>query len=271
MSERPGSPGGDQARIIDVSGVTLKGLPLKVAVVTPYHREPTDWLMQCIASVAAQSYPCTHFLVADGFPRPELMPAAAQHIVLPRAHADNGNTPRAIGSLSAIGQGFDAIAYLDADNWYEPGFVEAMVKLQAVTGAAFCSAGRSIHRADGSLLLVDTTESNARTLVDTSCMFLARRAFAVVPVWALMPKQMSAACDTVFFRAVIARQLPRAHEPRTLVAFRTSYAAHYAAAGQPAPTDAKTIDETERCFRWWRGLKPEERAAWDRILGGPPL
>jgi glycosyltransferase involved in cell wall biosynthesis len=264
-------PASNQPRIIDVSGLSLKDRPLTVAVVTPYHRESTDWLTQCIASVAAQSYPCTHFLVADGFPRPELVPEAAQHIVLPRAHADNGNTPRAIGSLSAIGQGFDAIAYLDADNWYEPGFVEAMVKLHAVTGAAFCSAGRAIHRVDGALLLIDTAESNARTLVDTSCMFLVRRAFPVVPVWALMPKQMAAACDTVFFRAVIARRLPRAHEPRPLVAFRSNYAAHYAAAGQPPPDGAKTIDETERCFEWWRGLAPEERATWDRILGGPPL
>jgi hypothetical protein len=55
------------------------------------------------------------------------------------------------------------------------------------------------------------------------------------------------------------------------VAFRTSYAAHYHAIGEPPPAGAKTIDETERCFAWWRGLKPAERAAWDRILGGPPL
>ncbi len=258
-------------RVIDVSGLTLKGQPLTVAVVTPYHREPTEWLAQCIASVAAQTYPCTHLLVADGFPRPDLVPAAAQHIQLPKAHADNGNTPRAIGSMSAISQGFDAIAYLDADNWYAPGFVEAMVKLHAVTQAPFCSAARTIHRPDGAQLLVDTAENNAKTLVDTSCMFLTRRAFPVVPVWALMPKEMSAACDTVFFRAIIARQLPRAHEPRPLVAFRTQYAAHYAAAGELAPAGTKMIDEVERCFEWWRGLTPETRATWDRILGGPPL
>src|SRR5271166_697694 len=119
----------DAPRIVDVSSVVLNAQPLKVAVVTPYHREPTEWLAQCIAGVAAQTYPCTHILVADGFPRPDLVPPAAQHIQLPRAHADNGNTPRAIGSISAIGEGFDAIAYLDADNWHEPGFIEAMVKL----------------------------------------------------------------------------------------------------------------------------------------------
>jgi len=258
-------------RILDVSAVELTAPALKVAVVTPYHREPAAWLAQCIASVAAQTYACTHILVADGFPQPDLVPATALHITLPRAHADNGNTPRAIGSLSAIGQGFDAIAYLDADNWYAPGLIETMVKLHAVTGAAFCSTGRSIHRADGTLMLVDQTESNAKTLVDTSCMFVARRGFAVVPVWALMPKQMSAACDTVFLRAVIARRLPRAHDPRPLVAFRSNYAAHYAAIGEAPPAGAKTIDETERCFDWWRGLSAEDRDVWNRVLGGPPL
>ena len=92
----------DTPRIVDVSGLTLKGQPLKVAVVTPYFREPDAWLTQGIASVAAQTYPCTHILVADGFPRADLVPNTAQHIVLPQAHGDNGNTPRAIGSLSAI-------------------------------------------------------------------------------------------------------------------------------------------------------------------------
>jgi hypothetical protein len=102
-------------------------------------------------------------------------------------------------------------------------------------------------------------------------MFLTRLAFPVVPVWALMPKQMSATCDTVFLRAVIARRLPRAHDPRPLVAFRSNYAAHYAAIGEPAPPGAKTIDETERCYAWWRGLSAEARDGWNRVLGGPPL
>ena len=33
-------------------------------------------------------------------------------------HGDIGSTPRLIGSYHAIGLGVDAVAFLDADNWY---------------------------------------------------------------------------------------------------------------------------------------------------------
>jgi len=39
--------------------------PLRVAVVTPYCREPLETLLHCHESVRGQSYPCTHFLGAE--------------------------------------------------------------------------------------------------------------------------------------------------------------------------------------------------------------
>ena len=91
---------------------------MKVAVITPYHKVPTDWLVQCLESVRSQTYTSTHILVADGIPQDVVDTYGVQHLVLPRCHGDYGDTPRAIGSISAIGQGFDAIAWLDADNWF---------------------------------------------------------------------------------------------------------------------------------------------------------
>jgi hypothetical protein len=38
-----------------------------------------------------------------------------------------GNTPRAIGGILADAYGFDAVTYLDADNWYDPAHVEDFV------------------------------------------------------------------------------------------------------------------------------------------------
>src|SRR4051794_24560005 len=96
----------------------LRSAFMKIAVITPFHKTPTPWLEQCLVSVARQTVPCTHFLVCDGDePHDITIPASVKVLRLPDAHRDFGNTPRAIGSVSAISQGFDAIAYLDSDNW----------------------------------------------------------------------------------------------------------------------------------------------------------
>src|SRR3990172_6396080 len=98
--------------------------PMRVAVITPYYKAREDWLTRCHESVRAQTHPATHILVADGTPESYVDGWEAQHIVLMKNHGDFGDTPRAVGSVSAIGQGFDAIAYLDADNWYAPEHIE---------------------------------------------------------------------------------------------------------------------------------------------------
>ena len=162
---------------------------MHVGVITPYFRETLDVLRNCHDSVRKQTHPCEHFMVADGFPQTEISNWAVQHIVLAKSHADAGNTPRAIGSLSAMNQDFDAIAYLDADNWYYPNHLEAMIKLHQQTGEAVCTASRTIHRLDGSLIGADG-EYDKYNLVDTSCFFFTRPAFRLLPAWAMMPRQL---------------------------------------------------------------------------------
>jgi hypothetical protein len=83
---------------------------LRVAVITPYHREELEILQKCHESVRQQTYPCAHYMVADGFPRQEIAIWPVEHIILSQPHSDSGNTPRGIGSFSAMNQGYDAIA-----------------------------------------------------------------------------------------------------------------------------------------------------------------
>ena len=125
---------------------------MRVAVISPYYETPLDWMRQCHESVLAQTHPCVQILVADGVPVDELDAWNAQHIRLPQHHADYGDTPRAVGSMSAIGQGFEAIAYLDADNWFAPEHIESLVRLHEETGADVCLSSRDLHRIDGSRL-----------------------------------------------------------------------------------------------------------------------
>ncbi|MBL26055.1 MAG: glycosyl transferase [Rhodospirillaceae bacterium] len=212
---------------------------LRVAVITPYYRFERDWLETCYESVRAQTHPCTHIFVADGVPSDAVAALDVQHIVLPVRHADWGDTPRAIGSVSAVSQGFDAICYLDVDNWYEPEHVESLTDLARETGAAVCSSGRRLYRADGSLL-GDCIEVDGETFVDTNCYYMTRKAYPILHAWYLMPPQYHAAGDRVVLEAIKRRKLARSHTGRATVAYRTTYAHHYQQFGEPPPADAKT-------------------------------
>jgi len=240
---------------------------LRVAVITPYYQETLEVLKQCHASVRRQTYPCTHFLVSDGHPQADVQNWSVEHIVLSRPHADVGNTPRAVGSLVAMNEDFDAIAYLDADNWYHPAHIESMVDLHRQTEACVCTATRDFHRLDGSFMCTDTYDSDGQKHADTSCLFLTRAAFEILPLWAMMPKQLGAAGDQIVWEAIVARGFPRAHCRTPTVAFRTQYQIHYQNAREVPPPGTKTYStSTGKAESWWLSLPPDTRLKWQRYF-----
>ena len=240
---------------------------LRVAVITPYYHEALEVLQKCHDSVREQTYPCVHFLVADGCAQAEVQNWSAERILLSRPHGDNGNTPRTVGSLSAMNLDFDAIAYLDADNWYYPAHIESMVMLHRQTGVCVCTATRNIHRLDGSFMYTDAYESDGHTHVDTSCLFLTRLAFEILPLWAMMPKQLGPVCDRVLWQAILARGFSHAHCPEPTVAFRTQYQVHYQNLREPAPPRTKTISEsTGAAESWWQSMPADTRLKWQRYF-----
>ncbi|MFP6688355.1 MAG: glycosyltransferase [Alphaproteobacteria bacterium] len=155
---------------------------MKVAVITPYFEAGEDWLKKCHESVLAQTHHCTQFFVADGAPQDVISDFDAQHIVLGANHGDYGNPPRAIGSVSAIGQGFDAIAWLDADNWYEPNHIESLVGLHRKQGAAICTSSRMIYGSNGAPLGL-CPNVDGKKFFDTNCYLLTRAAYELISVW----------------------------------------------------------------------------------------
>ena len=230
---------------------------MKVAVITPYYRESPEILLQCHESVVSQTHPCTHYLVADGYPKEAVDRLDAMHIRLPKAHSDNGNTPRAIGSLSAINQGFDAIAYLDADNWYRSDHVESLVDLHRQTGATVCVSGRSIHRMDGSILIASDPD-NSNEFFDTSCLLLTRKAFNLAPFWALMPHVLSGICDRIFWQAILKQGYSWHCTNKATMAFRSQYRIHYEFINEVPPPDSKE-GILKDIAQKWNGLPEEER------------
>lgn len=240
---------------------------LRVAIITPYCTESEEVLSHCHASVAAQTHPCTHILVADGSPLPAAATWDAQHIVLPRRHGDAGDTPRAIGAISAIAQGFDAIAFLDGDNWVAPEHVATMARLHAETGAQIVIAARTMHRLDGSLLRASGEPGDGVDHVDTNCLFLTAAAFRVVPVWSMMPKRLHLAGDRLVWSTIqaLGYQIARAEAPT--VRYRTGFRVHYEEQGEEPPPGAKDNAAIRASIQWWRDLPHEDRRLVFRRLG----
>ena len=222
----------------------------RIAVVTPYFKEPLDMLRQAHESVLAQEVGAEHFLVADGFPRPEIDAWKAQHVILPRAHGDNGNTPRGIASMLAVAERFDFVAYLDADNWFHADHLRSLIELHASTGADVCCSLRTIHARDGTLLQgVQDPKDVYLSHVDTSCYLLEKSAFEYLNIWLTMPRILSPVCDRVFFRGLAQRRFRVAHSGLATVAFRSWYRVHYLRAGLVPPIDAKG-DTGLEAFKW---------------------
>ena len=158
----------------------------RVAVITPYYKESRAVLEQCHRSVQAQSVPCLHVLVADGHPRAAINRWDAHHVRLPRSHGDIGSTPRLIGSYHAIGLGVDAVAFLDADNWYGPDHIATLLEAMDRDQAGFVSSSRTLCRLDGSVM-GPCPLSDPERFIDTNAMLFGRAAFPLLHQWVLMP------------------------------------------------------------------------------------
>lgn len=240
---------------------------LRVALVTPYCGESADVLAQCLASVAAQTERCTHIVVGDGASNEGVRDFEVQHIVLPERHRDAGDTPRAIGAMSAIAQGFDAIGFLDGDNWLSPEHVATMCDLHAETGAQVMIARRSLHRLDGTLLRPRGEAGDGVDHVDTNCLFLTSAAFRMVPVWAMMPKRLHLAGDRMVWSTIQALGYQIARAERVTVHYRTGFREHYEESGETPPSAAKDAKEVRASMRWWNELGQEKRRIAFRRLG----
>ncbi len=221
---------------------------MKVAVITPYHGERIGTLKRCIGSVANQSHKVTHILVSDGAPidlcrqvEQVLIDAGSpsQHISLPIAHRDYGDTPRLIGTTSAYSQGFDAVCWLDADCWFEPQHIAMLLDLAKRGVASVVTATRTLWRPDGSRMGV-CVESDGANFCDTNCFLVMRDALpAVAPAWGFKPQTQAVVGDRRVWE--VAKRLRRAHLGMPTVNYETRIAVHYLQRDEMPPPDARVI------------------------------
>lgn len=213
---------------------------IKIAVVTPYYRTELKWLEQCLESVKAQTHACTHIIVCDGddsFPQ-ALVYEGLQVIQLPVTHPDYGDTPRAIGSVSALCQGFAAVAWLDADNWYKPEHIQTLVNAHETSGAAVCTSARDLYHLDGSYL-GPCPETARGEIIDTNCYLVTQAAQELVSVWWLMKPNHHIIGDRVLHTYLKKHKLPHQHLNEHTVCYRSAFKVHYDYFGVPYPAGVK--------------------------------
>ena len=229
---------------------SLGGQLPRVAVITPYYKEPLAQLEQCHQSVLGQSEPCLHVLVSDGHPRPRINHWAAEHVRLPRSHGDIGSTPRLIGCYHAIGLGVEAVAFLDADNWYGPDHIAMLLEAMDREQAAFVSSSRTLCRMDGSVM-GPCPLTDPERFIDTNAMLFGRPAFPLLHQWVLMPPYGHLIGDRVMLHHVRQSGLRRHHLNEPSVFYRCAKEGLYRQMGEAIPDGVQPRPDYEASFCQW--------------------
>jgi len=219
---------------------------MRVAVVTPYYLEDIDTLARCYTSVQHQSHnDLMHVFVADGHVNPSVATlTGAEHLSLPMSHRDAGATPRAIGAISAFSRGYDAVAFLDADNTYQPNHIRSMVQTMIGHGVDVVTATRNICTNSGEFMYVDTIESTGEEFCDTNCLFIGRQCLNVLTYWVTEPEQRLWS-DRQFWSAIWQSGFSHRHHPIPTVNYHSRWAWHYQHAGRTPPENSVWIDRND--------------------------
>lgn len=252
-SDSQSAPGLDAA--IDEQSAELRAPIDRVVVVTAYYQEPRQQIERAITSVKAQSVAADHILVADGHPQDWVDDAKVRHIRLDTSHRDYGNTPRGVGALLAVSEDYDAICFLDADNWLEADHVElAIAAAKQSPGCDYVVARRFLRRPDETILPVP--EEPIEQHVDTNCFFFLKGAFHAMPQFALIPREMSSIGDRLFYKYVRKLGLKAAVVDRPTVNYHCLWESLYLFAGETPPPGAKPNVDPTPINRWLRALTP---------------
>lgn len=246
---------------------------MRIAVVTPYYNEKPEWLRRCYDSVKAQTRPADlHLFVADGTPNAEIDGWACDHLTITGPNKDAGSAARGIGALQCVAHGFDAIAFLDSDNWFKPDHIESLARLvqekKVAVGVSFCDP----YRTDGTMIQKGEAP-DPRVAIDPSCLFITREAFPLLPLWLRFPTigQMSKdpsqrewtyggyISDRIFAYALHTFNVPLALLDHSTVCYTVKSETYLKAMGEALPPEANKDSQLLDAWNWWKNLSPLER------------
>jgi hypothetical protein len=189
-----------------------------------------------------------------------------RHIRLDKAHGDYGNTPRGVGALLAISEGYDGIGFLDADNWLEPDHVESCLAAARTTpDADYVIARRFLRRPDASV--IPFREDRLPDHVDTNCFFLLEGSYHMAHHFSTMPRAFSLVGDKVFYLALKAAGLIPARVPRKTVNYSCLWPTIYRLAGEEPPPQAKADIDVSHLAPWLASQTPRALEIINRRAG----
>jgi predicted O-linked N-acetylglucosamine transferase (SPINDLY family) len=238
---------------------------LKIAIITPYYKESDDLLRRCIESVAFQNYPCDHFLISDGHPKEWIDSEKVRHIKLGISHSDYGNTPRGIGAQLAVSEEYDAIAFLDADNWFDINHIEECLnsvvdKYNNWLDCDYVIAQRRFRREDLSILNINDEPNH----IDTNCYLFLPGSFFLLPTWNMIPKVLSSVGDRVFQKLIFDYNLTYVKNKLITVNYLDLWASHYKILGEKIPINAKENVSSKKSIEKFMMIDKKRRILLER-------
>jgi len=241
---------------------------MRIAIITAYFKEERATIERCIDSVRSQTQPAEHILVAHGHPQAWIGAGNLRQIVLDRNNDDFGDTPRAIGLVVAIREGYDAVQFLDADNVIDPHHVAMSAGMLRSTGAHMLVLKRRFLRQDGSVLNFISARDETLAAIDTNCYLFARPSFPTALKWTLIPKELSYMGATVFRSVFSKAGHPVAVASEPTVGYTSMWANTYTEVGETPPPGFRDHSlRAERARAWWSGLDDARRTEIQSALG----
>ena len=231
----------------------------RYCVVTPYYKEEREIIERCLRSVASQTVPVDHIMMADGHPQDWIDKEPVRHIKLDQSHGDCGNTPRGMGALMAVAENYDGICFLDADNWYDNDHVEACLAAASAkaTPPDFVAAQRRFVRPDGSLMWLQPADQPHHPKIDTNCYFFLPRSYYVLGKWCTIPRALSQHGDELFYHFCRSQGLQFAVADHRTVNYTCLFEACYQLLNEPSPPNAKPVISWDVTNEWLAQLEPE--------------
>ncbi|MDD3370468.1 MAG: glycosyltransferase family A protein [Alphaproteobacteria bacterium] len=248
----------------------------RIGVVTPYFKEPQSTILACIDSVKKQAFASEtkkaeihHYLVSDGFPQSWIDTAGIRrHMVLDFPHKDMGNTPLTLGAMQAIADGCDAIYFLDADCYLDPGHMAACLETaENNPGIDFVVCKRRFVNLGGEIVPIE--EEPVEQHVDRNCFFLLPGAFHTISQYMMQGPVLAKICDRVYYGLLVYQKLKFAVNGPTTLNYVSNWNGEYLKAGEMPPPEAKSHYDMSEIVNWWKALSPAEKHKVHQKLGFP--